>query len=453
MKATWNALPNKIIPMISDFSGGLNLYETKDNEASETVNLCGGRVSRLPRKLLPYTIPNAYVNYFTLLANGHFGAYYYDEQAETFAWRDVEDNIVMCMMAGYYPVSSIIFDKTNADSKVHLMTVGPNYLYVTDPVTQTTRVDMLAQTANFITTNGKYLFTASSVGEYLIISAERSYTNWIGLGSAFFKIAKDEKNFCTGLACLRSRVIYFSNNSMHEVYGDNPKNFSPKTVSDTVGCISSNSICHIGDSLYWVGADGVYKYKGGTAPKKISGKVKKFIDGINLSDLKIPPGAGTDGIRYYVSVVYNDPKKNVMLVYDTDKDIWHTEDNPGFVRFVNRGQTMYGMTVDGRVYEMNPEISNEVVEWSWTSKPFYGQHWYKIFLMADLDEGTCIDCTIMCDGVESYTMSVIGEKTRHCIEIPLGCAANAESIQIRLQGRGGCILHGLERQVKEGYHA
>lgn len=135
----------------------------------------------------------------------------------------------------------------------------------------------------------------------------------------------------TGSAIYSNHLIFFKQDSMCRIYGTAPSNFQ---VSNTevfgVEPGSKRSVITINDTVYYKSKIGIMAYSGGV-PYCIS-------DGLNVEFRDVI--AGTEKRKYYASI-HTKAGGYELMVFDTEKGVWHKEDNTRFRACA---------TIDNRLY-------------------------------------------------------------------------------------------------------
>ena len=147
----------------------------------------------------------------------------------------------------------------------------------------------------------------------------------------------------TGCCSYQGYPTFFKENAVFKVMGDEPGNFILRKVNiQGVKNGSAYSIVEIRSHLYYLSRVGVMQWNGGDYPQIISAALGGEPGQIGNAN------AGTDGLRYYLSVVMQVFDKEIgaylngylLLTYDTRYGTWHelTMDYPyGAARFTGDG--------------------------------------------------------------------------------------------------------------------
>lgn len=142
----------------------------------------------------------------------------------------------------------------------------------------------------------------------------------------------------TGGVSYGGRPVFFKENRIIRVYGDYPAQFSiVETESLGVEAGSGNSLAIAGDTLYYKSTQGIVAYAGGYpyAVGEVFGEAR-YRNAV----------AGSDGVRYYVSMQDADGTYGVYC-FDTRYRVWHEENGMAFLACGWDGE-LYAMEERGR---------------------------------------------------------------------------------------------------------
>ncbi|MDR1100939.1 MAG: hypothetical protein LBL34_01050 [Clostridiales bacterium] len=259
--------------------------------------------------------------------------------------------------------------------------------------------------------------------------------------SRFF-IINGRKPNCRGLASYKSYLVYWSEECMYQIIdGVNPSTF---LIADDIGCISGYTIVNMRGKLIWLDRDGVYEWGGGMKPQVISGAVAKYVTGLKLSDLVLPPQAIAYGDIYYLTLVpYNGTP--VILTFDTVHRIWNVETGLAILSFTTLDGKLVGITPDCTVWTLSGGASEEVVEWSWLSPPL--EPALKVIVHVEMPHtGAVLRCMAVCDDdekdAEEITKPPIGGKW--VVPMPVEKVGICSKFQVKLEGEGRVLIKGVE---------
>lgn len=134
----------------------------------------------------------------------------------------------------------------------------------------------------------------------------------------------------TGMALYSNHLICFKEDSICRVYGTAPSNFQvANTEAYGVEIGSQQSVVTINDTVFYKSKIGIMAYSGGT-PVCISDKLNVRFKNVI---------AGTEKRKYYASI--KTPDGYELMVFDTDKGVWHKEDDTRFRSCATIGDKLY----------------------------------------------------------------------------------------------------------------
>ena len=139
----------------------------------------------------------------------------------------------------------------------------------------------------------------------------------------------------TGCASFQSYPVFFKNSVIYRIVGDEPRNYTIRKINNTYGVVNGSdlSIVEVAGRLLYESPVGIVQWAGADMPTVISSPIgldyrrwhPERVDGTPASI------AGTDGVRYYVSLDYmlgySEPGiadiEYRLMVYDTRCGTWH----------------------------------------------------------------------------------------------------------------------------------
>ena len=74
----------------------------------------------------------------------------------------------------------------------------------------------------------------------------------------------------TGITSIQDRLVVFTRSSMWVVTGEDLLSFSIHSISNSIGCVSGQTIIEAEGGIFWLAQDGVYAWSGVGKPEKIS---------------------------------------------------------------------------------------------------------------------------------------------------------------------------------------
>ena len=236
--------------------------------------------------------------------------------------------------------------------------------------------------------------------------------------------------------------VFFKEESVFKVYGDRPANFQwTPSARFGVAAGSDRSLAVANETLYYLSATGVVAYNGGI-PSIISeplGVDKRWHDAV----------AGSDGLRYYVSMT-DEAGETSLYVYDTQRGMWHREDDLDAVGFAYYGHSLRALDADGRLLSLDGiegDLEN-AVPWEaefadYTNNLPVKKGVLRILLRCELDEGSSLSVGIQYDAQTRFeTIRTVTAQAKQSYVLPL-IVRRCDHWRLKLSGIGGCKVYSL----------
>lgn len=265
----------------------------------------------------------------------------------------------------------------------------------------------------------------------------------------------------TGCCSYLGYPVFFKEEHIYKVYGSKPANFQVMgSASLGVETGSGGSVAIAGETLFYLSRTGICGYTGGI-PQSVAAPfgVQRFRDAVG----------GSDGTRYFVSM--KDQNGNWHLfVYDSRRGLWHREDSREVVGFAWDGELYFldgdgTLWIDGSARTVPEGCEREgAVAWSAEWADFYEYSGSssssaaipqekgigKLLLRLELDEEAQVDILIQFDSDgewrQVYNLDAHTKRSWYLPVVPRRC----DHFRLRLEGRGGCRVYSLTREVYTG---
>jgi hypothetical protein len=297
------------------------------------------------------------------------------------------------------------------------------------------------------------------------------YYQGTGLDSYYAQQGTD--GIWTGCAAYSNHIIFFKQNSMTRVYGSAPSSFQ---ISNTQ-CFgveegSSHSVVVINDRVFYKSKIGIMAYDGGI-PYCISD---------NLNAVYRAAVGGTEGNKYYVSMLNMDTRDYELLVLDIDKGLWHKEDSQKFDCTATQDNKLFFITKDshsitcsplilsgthlcgegsveeGQIAIINPDNTNisdyENISWMAVFGPFdeYIENrkiYSKILVRLERDAKSEVKIFISINEGEWELVQDFKPAKTGGDYIPI-IPRRCDRYTIKIEGKGKCSIKTLTRSVRRG---
>lgn len=193
---------------------------------------------------------------------------------------------------------------------------------------------------DFVTEQGNRVWGCNRKENSIYACALGDPTNWYsyrGIASDSYAVSVGSDGAFTGAASCLSYILFFKENCIHKLYGSKPSDYQMSSVRCRgVAAKAAGSLCVIAETLYYLSPDGVMAWSG-SLPAKVSGA----LDTGKLTAADWAMGGQLDA-RYYLYLHRraDGDGSGRLLVYDTEKGLWH-EESPAGTEMVSTGQQLY----------------------------------------------------------------------------------------------------------------
>ena len=275
-----------------------------------------------------------------------------------------------------------------------------------------------------------------------------------GLSTDSWQSAVPDEGDFTACVSYGGYPIFFKENSICKVQGDKPSNFQ-WTIANRFGVKegSSWSLAVAGETLFYLSRAGICSYNGG-APRVIS-------EPLGANTRWAEASGGSDGIRYYVSLVdYDDSDVSGLYVFDTRYGVWHREDD-SWGMFAFCYESLYMLTDSGYLYRLDGDTYYGSAEDSldWQVKFADSDNFYettdsnsqnkkgplRLLIRATLAQDSTIDVKIKYDDGSTKTIGTItgssSEKKKTYI-IPM-ILRRCDHYRLSLDGTGDAVIYSI----------
>ena len=318
--------------------------------------------------------------------------------------------------------------------------------------------------ANFICTHDNRVYAASESSVHY--SALRKAEDWNTVDeSGQIVVETSDGKEITGLVAGSARLTVFKENSIHELFGTNPKNYTMKIVTENLGSPTGHSAQVIDGVMYFLGNDAIYKYSGGALPNSdFSVQVRETVKRINKAYAKNSVSWSIGAIYYLAVPLDGATKPNTVLEFDTLFNTWNIWSFPYNV--TAKGAVMDGYAYigfsGGQLMKLDGKAANDngvPIEWEWVSKPLTATsiaaktRWYRLWISAEIQAGSSLTISLSEkeegeSWVDVFTSTPAAETQSKEILVPPNLLFHHHWVRIRLKGTGKSVVHEITRQTR-----
>lgn len=294
-------------------------------------------------------------------------------------------------------------------------------------------------------------------GNTIYASKPRDIFNWNvydGLASDAWATEMASAGNMTGCISFRGFPTFFKEELIYKVYGSIPAEFDVLgSASLGIPEGSGDSLAIAGETLYYLGRNGVMAYTGGI-PKLVSDVfgTQRYRNGI----------AGSDGMKYYISLQDEDDRW-WLYVYDTQRNMWHKEDQTHVTHFAKHEGNLYYLNDKGEIWitgnvqsppegvklEEPPEFMVEFTDF--TEDDPNKKSVSKLQLRIELGADANAKCWIRYNSSGAWEQIgeavYAGDKQSYYLPlIPRRC----DHYRLKITGRGECHIYSIARDITVG---
>ncbi len=224
-----------------------------------------------------------------------------------------------------------------------------------------------------------------------------------GLSTDSWQSEVGDKGDFTACISYLGYPMFFKEESVIKVYGDKPSNFQ-WTPSARFGVAEGShlSLAVANETLFYLSPAGIVAYSGGI-PTVIS-------DPLGVDYRWQDAVAGSDGIRYYVSMQNQTNNLWSIFVYDTRHGMWHRQDNTRVVGFAWWGNEMYLFSTSGQLINMDNPVGTAERTKRWevefadsTESSPLKKGVLRLLIRLEKDNASTVTAKIMYDSDQNWT--------------------------------------------------
>jgi hypothetical protein len=254
----------------------------------------------------------------------------------------------------------------------------------------------------------------------------------------------------TGAITHMGYPLFFKENHMHKVYGNYPANFQISSAACRgVQKGSHRSLAIVNEVLFYKSRNSVCAYDG-SLPQEVSYELGE----IAYSNAV----ACAHGNKYYISMHDDTADQWCLFVYDTQKGLWHKEDNTRVdvfcscrdeLYFIEHGasgiKTMFGSgTPDASDVEWMAETG--IIGTSHPDKKYIS----KLNIRMALDLGTRVFFSIQYDSLGAWHhLFTMDGTTLKSFTVPIR-PKRCDHLRLRIEGYGDAKIYSISKTIETG---
>lgn len=286
-------------------------------------------------------------------------------------------------------------------------------------------------------------------------------TNWFsyrGIAADSYAVTVGSDGAFTGAATCMGYALFFKENMLHKLYGSRPSDFQLTSLRCRgVAKNAARSLCVLNETLYYLSPDGVMEWDG-SIPVRISAA----LEASRLANVQDAVGGALDG-RYYLNLVRRAPDgaepENRLLVYDTERGLWHEEDgcsremtSTGGQLYLWDGQALWAADPSREPDWQNTEgveesIPFELVTGDIGMEQPEKQYLSRLTFRLDADSKSTVEAAVSYDGGSWETVAeLVAQEKRRSYDLSF-VPRRYGTMRLRLRGKGQITLRSVVRTL------
>lgn len=392
-------------------------------------------------------------------------------------WQDIAHTYVRINSVGigknfnlYDGVALHGFDEVGLNGTHIIRDKGDDYIVITGvlanscTITDEIKVERKVPDMDFICEHGNRIWGCSSKNNEIYASKlgdPANFNSFMGISTDSYAVSVGSDGVFTAATSYRGYILFFKENCVHKIYGQNP----PYTVTTSyirgVQKGSHRSVVCLNETLYYKSVGGICAYEGGV-PVCVSRALgdEYYYDAV----------AGSCFNRYYVCMSDKNDVRH-LFVYDEDKALWAREDTIDIREFSRNNCNLYFIMKDGdlnrlglidgenRYGSFTGELKgfSEEKAFSWCAESgLWGlelpenKYYSNICVRACGTKGSKLNVWFEFDSSKNWVkqLETTFEKTGSLM-VPF-ITPRCDHMRIKIQGTGDIKIYSISRKIESG---
>jgi hypothetical protein len=283
---------------------------------------------------------------------------------------------------------------------------------------------------------------ASKLGDF------KNWNCFMGISTDSYAASCGTDGQFTAAVTHRGYPLFFKETCVHKVYGNAPSSFQIQTTNlRGVAKGSEKSLATVNEVLYYKSRSAVCAYDG-SLPTEIS----SALGDVYYSDAV----AGYLGNKYYISMKDAEGTYH-LFVYDTQKGMWHREDNTEAKEFCNCRGELYFIDTNGSIKTVNGSGTVDTSPLPWVAETgiigcFSPDKKYisRLIIRMALDIESTVDFYIEYDSMEAWEhVGTLSGTSLRTFSVPIK-PRRCDHFRLRIEGEGNAKIFSITKHIEEG---
>lgn len=278
------------------------------------------------------------------------------------------------------------------------------------------------------------------------------FKNWhcfMGISTDSYAVTVGTDGPFTGAATHLGYPLFFKEDHLHKIYGNYPANYQIQTTACSgVQKGSHDSLAVLNSVLFYKAKTGVCAYDG-SLPVEVSEALgeEQYYNAV----------AGTYNNKYYISMADKDGLYH-LFVYDTQRGLWHKEDNTRALAFCTfDGDALYIDADTGKIMSVSGRgtIEEDTIKWSAETGPIGlampdKKYLSRMSIRISLNVGTRVFVYAQYDSFGAWEpLFQITGKHLKTVSIPIR-PKRCDHFRLRIVGEGDAKIYSITKNFEQG---
>lgn len=278
------------------------------------------------------------------------------------------------------------------------------------------------------------------------------FKNWNcfqGISTDSYYVSLGTDGQFTGAISYLGQPVFFKENCLHMVYGSFPAEYQVQdTACRGVQKGSEKSLAMVNEVLYYKSRTGVCAFNG-SLPAEISANLgeKAYAEAVACSHKG----------KYYISMREVSTDEFVLFVYDTEKGLWHKEDNTRITEFCSINEELYFIDGTNNIFSMfgSGTCDRKPIEWmaetgilgcSTPDKKYIS----RISVRLSMEIGTRVYIYVEYDSSGSWekVCAITGNKL-NAFTLPIR-PKRCDHLRLKIVGIGNAKIYSISKTLEQG---
>lgn len=285
---------------------------------------------------------------------------------------------------------------------------------------------------------------ASKLGDF------KNWNCFLGISTDSYYVSLGTDGQFTGAISYLGYPLFFKENCLHMVYGSYPAEYRVQdTACRGVQKGSSKSLAMVNEVLYYKSRTGICGYSG-SLPSEISSALgeKAYSDAVACSHKG----------KYYISMKDVSADEFVLFVCDTEKGIWHKEDNTQVRAFCPIDEEIYYTdteTIGIRTIFGAGTVDASPISWMAETGVigFYSpdkKYLSRLSVRLSMDIGSRVVISIQYDSAGQWTrVCAMTGHTLRTFTLPIR-PKRCDHFRMRIEGEGQAKIYSITKTTEQG---